>query len=61
MFASNKLGFTLILSSLLAACASTPKPSSDTPVVSVEAESNDVDLEKLAKERASQGLVAKKD
>lgn len=60
MFASNKLGFTLILSSLLAACASTPKPSSDTPVVSVEAESNDVDLEKLAKERASQGLVAKK-
>jgi len=60
MFASKKLGFTLILSSLLAACASTPKPSSDTSVVSVDTENSDVDLEKLAKERASQGLVARK-
>jgi tetratricopeptide (TPR) repeat protein len=60
MFASKKLGFTLILSSLLAACASTPKPSSDTSVVSVDTENSDVDLEKLAKERASQGLVTRK-
>ena len=60
MFASKKLGFTLVLSSLLAACASTPKPSSDTSVVTVETETSEVDLEQLAKERASQGLVAKK-
>jgi tetratricopeptide (TPR) repeat protein len=58
MFASKKLGFTLILSSLLAACASTPKPSSDASVDT--ANTGEVDLEQLAKERASQGLVARK-
>ena len=59
MFASKKLGFTLVLSSLLAACASTPKPSSDTSVVTVETETSEVDLEQLAKERASQGWLQK--
>lgn len=61
MFASKNLGFTLILSSVLVACTSTPKPSSNTSVVNAQtAETSEVDLEKLAKERASQGLVAKK-
>jgi hypothetical protein len=60
MFASKKLGFTLILSSLLAACASTPKPSSDTCCYCRYRDTSEVDLEQLAKERASQGLVARK-
>lgn len=63
MFASKKVGMTLILTSILAACSSTPKqpsPSTDAPAA-VGSESTELDLEKLAKERAAQGLTAKKD
>lgn len=63
MFASKKVGMTLILTSILAACSSTPKqpsPNTDAPAA-VGSESTELDLEKLAKERAAQGLTAKKD
>lgn len=64
MFASKKLGFTLVLSTVLAACSSAPKQTSsqDTaaPVV-VSPESSELDFEKLAKERAAQGLTARKE
>lgn len=63
MFASKKVGVTLILTSILAACSSTPKqpsPNTDAPAA-VGSESTELDLEKLAKERAAQGLTAKKD
>lgn len=63
MFASKKVGVTLILTSILAACSSTPKqpsPNIDAPAA-VGSESTELDLEKLAKERAAQGLTAKKD
>ena len=63
MFASKKVGMTLILTSILAACSSTPKqpsPNIDAPAA-VGSESTELDLEKLAKERAAQGLTAKKD
>jgi hypothetical protein len=64
MFASKKLGFTLVLGSLLAACSSAPKkPSNEDTVaaaVVVSPESSELDLEKLAKERAAQGLTAQK-
>jgi|JI8StandDraft_1071087.scaffolds.fasta_scaffold17887_5 Flp pilus assembly protein TadD len=63
MFASKKLGLTFVIGSLLAACASSPKPTSNEVVVPTVtgAESSELDLEKLAKERAAQGLTAKKD
>jgi len=63
MFISKKVGSTLLLVSILAACSSTPKQpttSAEMPVVG-GTENADLDLEKLAKERAAQGLVAKKD
>jgi len=63
MFASNKVGMTLILTGILAACSSTPKqptPNADA-AAAVGTESSELDLEKLAKERAAQGLTAKKD
>ena len=63
MFTSKKVGMTLLLTSILAACSSTPKqPTTNAEVpVAAGAESADLDLEKLAKERAAQGLAAKKD
>lgn len=63
MFVSKKIGMTLILTSILAACSSTPKQptASKEEPVAVGTESNELDLEKLAKERAAQGLTAKKD
>jgi Flp pilus assembly protein TadD len=64
MFASKKLGFTLVLGSLLAACSSAPKQTSNedtAAAVVVSPESSELDLEKLAKERAAQGLTARKD
>lgn len=63
MFVSKKIGMTLILTSILAACSSTPKQptASKEEPVAVGTESSELDLEKLAKERAAQGLTAKKD
>lgn len=61
MFASKKLGLTLVISTLLAACASTPKaPNTAVEATSGTTESNELDLEKMAKERAAQGLSARK-
>lgn len=60
MFASKKLGLTLVLSSLLAACASAPKTTENVSGATIGAENGELDLEQLAKERASQGLVARK-
>lgn len=63
MFVSKKIGMTLILTGILAACSSTPKQptASKEEPVAVGTESSELDLEKLAKERAAQGLTAKKD
>lgn len=63
MFASKKIAMTLILTGILAACSSTPKqvvPNPQEPITQ-GSESTELDLEKLAKERAAQGLTAKKD
>ncbi len=63
MFASKKIGMTLILTGILAACSSTPKQAVPNPQepIAQGSESTELDLEKLAKERAAQGLTAKKD
>ncbi|MCP5176499.1 MAG: tetratricopeptide repeat protein [Moraxellaceae bacterium] len=60
MFASKKLGLTLVISTLLAACASTPKNPNAAAETTVTTESSELDLEKMAKERAAQGLAARK-
>ena len=59
MFASKKLGFTIAISTLLAACASAPK-TPETVIPTTTGESSELDLEKMAKERAAQGLTARK-
>lgn len=67
MFVPKKLGLTLIIGSLLVACTSTPKkPTTDTTDTAATTsttpspvDANEPDLEKLAKERAAQGIIAK--
>ncbi len=64
MFVPKKLGYTLMLGSLLAACSSAPqKPTTidASAAATSSAESNEPDLEKIAKERAAQGLVKAKE
>jgi Flp pilus assembly protein TadD len=65
MFAPKHLGLTLLLSSILAACSSAPKKPVATPdaanVTIAPTEANELDLEKMAKERAAQGQTKTKD
>lgn len=63
MFVPKKIAMTLMLASILAACSSAPKqPDANSQEAAVQgAESSELDLEKLAKERAAQGLSTKKD
>jgi len=64
MFAPKHLGLTLLLSSILAACSTAPKNptalNNNAAVVPTEA-NNELDLEKMAKERAAQGQAKVKD
>ena len=65
MFAPKHLGLTLLLSSILAACSSAPKKPVATPDAAnatiAPTEANELDLEKMAKERAAQGQTKTKD
>lgn len=65
MFAPKHLGLTLLLSSILAACSTAPKKAPATPDTTnsaiAPAEANELDLEKMAKERAAQGQSKTKD
>ncbi len=65
MFAPKHLGLTLLLSSILAACSTAPKKVPETPDTTNAAiaptEANELDLEKIAKERAAQGQSKSKD
>jgi Flp pilus assembly protein TadD len=64
MFAPKHLGLTLLLSSILAACTTTPKnptEANNNAVVAPTEANNELDLEKMAKERAAQGQAKVKD
>ncbi|PTQ88178.1 tetratricopeptide repeat protein [Agitococcus lubricus] len=65
MLNTKQLGLTILMGSLLAACASSPKKAvveePTTATTTAVSESTEPDLEKLAKERAAQGIVKKDD